>query len=188
MFQTLTLPLNAICPLNVKKFTDFILVPYIATSAIAHRFTITIIEAHTIWLDSRSAGIDLHPALDSDEELDQIYRTNVQRSKSNTRVAIHDNKSSKGGPPRLHQATLQLIEATLPQPGPSQHPNTMRSSSDCPSQEYSTIALHPPDSALSQLTPLPPSPAQKQTCSKTKAAVMPIEEEPIPVHISSNAG
>lgn len=110
MFRTSTLPLNTIRPLDVKKFTDFILVPYVATSAIAHRFGITIAEAHTIRLDSRSAGIDLHPALDSDEELDQIYRTNIQRSKSNTRVAIHDNQSSKGGPPRLRRATLQLIE------------------------------------------------------------------------------
>ncbi|KAG1902774.1 uncharacterized protein F5891DRAFT_917850, partial [Suillus fuscotomentosus] len=74
MFWTSTLPLNAIRPLDVKKFTDFILIPYVATSAIAHRFGITIAEAHTIRLDSRSAGIDLHPALDSDEELDQIYR------------------------------------------------------------------------------------------------------------------
>ncbi|KAG1744421.1 hypothetical protein EDB19DRAFT_1620488, partial [Suillus lakei] len=84
MFHTSTIPLDAIWPLNVKKFTHSFLVPYVATHAIAHQLNVSIMDAHTILLESRQAGIRLHPALDSDDKLDQICRSNIQQSKSNT--------------------------------------------------------------------------------------------------------
>ncbi|KAG2116047.1 uncharacterized protein F5147DRAFT_555605, partial [Suillus discolor] len=71
-------------PLDLKKFTHCFLIPYVATRAIAHRLNVSTAEAHTILLESRPAGIQLHPALDSDKELDRICRSNIQRSKSNT--------------------------------------------------------------------------------------------------------
>ncbi|KAG1745055.1 uncharacterized protein EDB91DRAFT_1019543, partial [Suillus paluster] len=86
MFRTSTILLDAIRPLDIKKFTHSFLVPYVATRAIAHRLNVSISEAHTMLLESRQAGIQLHPALDSDEELDRICRSNIQRSKSNTIV------------------------------------------------------------------------------------------------------
>ncbi|KAG2140869.1 hypothetical protein BD769DRAFT_1349963, partial [Suillus cothurnatus] len=36
MFCTSTVPLDAIWPLNLKKFTHFFLIPYIATCAIVY--------------------------------------------------------------------------------------------------------------------------------------------------------
>ncbi|KAG1805121.1 hypothetical protein EV424DRAFT_1290721, partial [Suillus variegatus] len=84
MFCTSTVPLDAIWPLGFKKFTHSFLIPYIATHAIAHQLNVSTVEAHTILLQSRPARIQLHPTLDSDEELDQICRSNIQRSKSNT--------------------------------------------------------------------------------------------------------
>ena len=70
MFRTSTVPLDVIRPLDIKKFMNSFLVPYVTTCAIANQLNISISEAHAILLDSKSAGVKLHPALDSDEELD----------------------------------------------------------------------------------------------------------------------
>lgn len=113
MFHTSTVPLNAIRPLDIKKFTHSFLVPYVATRAIAHRLNVSIAEAHAILLESRQAGIRLHPALDSDEELDQICRSNIQRSKSNT-IVIRPSSTARnevqGSPPRFRSRTQLHIE------------------------------------------------------------------------------
>ncbi|KAG1747880.1 uncharacterized protein EDB91DRAFT_1048239, partial [Suillus paluster] len=103
MFRTSTIPLDAIRPLDIKKFTHSFLVPYVATRAIAHQLDVSITEAHMMLLESRQAGIQLHPALDSDEELDQICRSNIQRSKSNMIVIRHNE--AQGGPPRFRSRT-----------------------------------------------------------------------------------
>lgn len=113
MFHTSTIPLDAIRPLDIKKFTHSFLVPYVATRAIAHQLNVSITEAHTILLESRQAGIRLHPALDSDEELDRICRSNIQRSKTNAfviRQSSATRNEAQSGPPRFRSRTQQHIE------------------------------------------------------------------------------
>jgi hypothetical protein len=104
MFRTSAVPLDAIRPLDIKKFMNSFLVPYVATRAIANQLNVSISKAHTILLDSRSAGVKLHPALDSDEELDQICRSNIQRSKSDSSINHHRNDKPEG-PPRFRRST-----------------------------------------------------------------------------------
>lgn len=174
MFHTSTVPLNAIRPLDIKKFTHSFLVPYVATRAIAHRLNVSIAEAHAILLESRQAGIRLHPALDSDEELDQICRSNIQRSKSNT-IVIRPSSTARnevqGSPPRFRSRTQLHIENTpTPQPGPSRHANALELS-ECASQDNL--------SSLSTLSSTPSSPTtrprtQRATRSKTKALAGPV--------------
>ncbi|KAG1849214.1 hypothetical protein F4604DRAFT_96074 [Suillus subluteus] len=116
MFHTSTVPLDAIRPLDLKKFTHFFLIPYIATLAIVHRLDVSTAEAHTILLESRLAGIQLHPALDSDEELDRICRSNIQRSKLNTiviRPSCMTRNEAQGGPPRFHSRTWRIEVLSL---------------------------------------------------------------------------
>jgi hypothetical protein len=107
MFRTSTIPLDTIRPLDLKKFTHSFLIPYVATHAISHQLNVSIMEAHTILLESRQAGIQLHPALDSDEELDRICRSNIQRSKSDTIVIRPscNEAQAQGGPPRFRSRT-----------------------------------------------------------------------------------
>ncbi|KAG1720723.1 uncharacterized protein EDB91DRAFT_1088723 [Suillus paluster] len=153
MFCTSTIPLDAIQPLDIKKFTHSFLVPYVATCAIAHRLNVSITEAHTMLLESRQAGIQLHPALDSDEELaisKSICRSNIQRSKSNT-IVIHRNEA-QGGPPRFRSRTWRAETTPPPQPGPSRHANALKLS-DCASQGN--------PSSLSALSSMPPGDPEK---------------------------
>ena len=112
MFRTSTIPLDAIRPLDMKKFTHSFLVPYAATRAISHQLNISIPEAHAILLDSRTTGLRLHPALDSDEELDQICRWNIQRLKS-TATIICPSRDDTEGPPRLRRSTAWRAEVLL---------------------------------------------------------------------------
>jgi len=69
-----------------------------------------------ILLESRLAGIQLHPALDSDKELDQICRSNIQHSKLNTivtRPSCMTCNEAEGGPPRIHSQTWHIEVLSL---------------------------------------------------------------------------